>query len=166
MCSTTARPSPEAPPVTTASVCSMFTECSALLEADGRVHPTGDRGIVEPTRRDGLRLGVELHRLLAVGPEVAELRAARARKAEVGHRHRDGHVDAHLADIDFRLELACGRAALGEDAGTVTERIVVDELDRLIEAVDAHDGHHRSEDFGGVNFHSRLDAGKHGWADE
>src|ERR1700722_1772922 len=37
------------------------------LETDGRVHPGGDAAVVEPTRRDGFGLGVELHDLLAIG---------------------------------------------------------------------------------------------------
>src|SRR5580658_3204212 len=75
MRSTTARPSPEAPPVTTAKVCWKFMglpKRSTSFEADGRVHSRGDGGIVEPARRDGLGLRVELHRLLAVRPEIAE----------------------------------------------------------------------------------------------
>src|SRR5580658_8970800 len=98
-----------------------FENAQASFQADGRVYSSGDGGIVEPARRDGLRLRVELHRLLAVGTEIAELGAARSREAEKRHRHGNGHVDADLADVDLRLELPGRGTALGKNARTVAE---------------------------------------------
>jgi hypothetical protein len=118
-------------------------------------------GVVEPARGHRLHLRVELHRLLAVGAEVAQLRAARAGEAEVGHRHRDGHVDADLSHVDLVLELARDRARLREDAGAVAVGVGVDEGDRLVERVHAHDLQHRPEDLGLVHLVPGLDAGDH-----
>ena len=71
-----------------------------------------------------------------------------------------------LAHVDFVLELARRGAALREDAGAVAERVVVDELDGLIERVDADDDHHRPEDFRGVDLHVGRDAGEDRRPDE
>ena len=100
-----------------------------LLQAYRGIHRTAHRRIVKPARRNGLGLGVELHHLLAVGAEVAELGAARTGETEVGNRNRDRHVDPNLADVDLVLELACHGAALGEDAGAVAVRVGIDEGD-------------------------------------
>ena len=43
--------------------------------------------------------------------------------------------------------LRAAAPALREDAGAVAERVVVDELDRLVERIDADDAQHRAEDF-------------------
>src|ERR1700722_1646669 len=102
-----------------------------LLQADGGVHAAGTDAVVEPARGHGLGLGVELHHLFAVGPEIPELGAARSGKAEDGHGHRNRYIDAHLPDVDLALKAAGDRAALREDTGAVAEGIIVDERDRL-----------------------------------
>src|SRR5580658_10977535 len=102
------------------------------LEADGGVHSAGRAAILEPARGDGLGLRVELHRLFAIGPEIAEFGAARSGEAENRHGHRNRHIDPHLPHVDFVLEFARDGAALREDAGAVAEWVVVDEGDRLV----------------------------------
>src|ERR1700688_434714 len=126
----TARPSPEAPPVTTAHVSFNCIDATSL-ETDGRIHAAGRAGVVEPARSDGLGLCVELQRLFAVGPEIAELGAARSGKAEDRHGHRNRYIDAHLPHVDLGLKSAGDGAALRKDHGAVAEGIIVDERDRL-----------------------------------
>src|SRR6185312_6326072 len=168
----TASPSPDAPPLTTACASfSCMSEAPARrpcpsrwcprrpyprcrcpcrrcpfgrsFQADGRIDPGGHAAVVEPARRDGLGLGIELHHLFAVGAEIAEFGAARSREAENRHGHRNRHVDSHLAHVDLVLEFAGGGTALRENAGTVAEGIVVDERDRFVQGVHADDAHHR-----------------------
>src|SRR3984893_1562594 len=167
----TARPSPEAPPVTTA--CDSFS-CMGLFSSgtrssfktDGGVHAGRDAAVVEPARRHGFGLRVELHHLLAVGAEIAEFGAARSGKAEDRHGHRNRNVDPHLAHVDLALKFAGDGAALREDAGAVAEGIVVDERDRLVQRIDADDDHHGSENLGGVDFHLSRHSGENRRADE
>src|SRR5580698_5794862 len=106
---------------------------TSSFQADGRVYPGRDAPVLEPARGDGLGLRVELHGLLAVGAQIAELRAARAGEAEEGDGHGNRYVDAHLPHVDLVLELARDGSALGEDPGAVAERIRVDQCDRSIE---------------------------------
>src|SRR5277367_940293 len=136
------------------------------LEADGCVHTRGCGAVVEPTRRDGFGLRIELYHLFAVGAEIAELGAARAGKAEDGHGYGNRHVDAHLPDVDLVLKLACNGAALGKYAGAVAERIVVHQRDGLVQGVDPDDDHHRSEYLGGVDLHPGRYAGENRGSDE
>src|SRR5476649_2306050 len=88
-------------------------------QIDRRVHTIIDAVIIEPAAGDGLGLSVELHHLLAVRAQVAEFRAAGAGEAEKRDRHRNRDVDTYLANIDFALELARRRTALGEQPGAV-----------------------------------------------
>src|SRR6202789_4414080 len=138
----------------------------SLFKADGRVHASGRVAVLEPSTRNGLGLGVKLHRLLAIGTQIAELGAARSRKAEEGHGHRYGHVDPDLAHIDLALKFARDGSALREDTGAVAERIIVDEPDGLIQGVHADDDHHGPADLGGIDFHSRRHARENRRADE
>ena len=78
------------------------------VQPDRRIHRAGRRVVVEPARGDRLGLRVELHDLLAVWAEIAELRAARTREAEERHGHRDRDVDADL-DVDLALNLRAAR---------------------------------------------------------
>src|SRR5207253_10084627 len=115
---------------------------------------------------DRLHLRVERHRLLAVGAEIAELRAARAGEAEVGNRHRNRHVDADLADVHLALEFARRRARLREDARAVAVRIGVDDADRFIERFRLDEAEHRAEDLGLVDLVPGLHAGEDRGTDE
>ena len=65
---------------------------------------------VEPAAGDGLRAGEEVHAFGAVGA-VAEQGGFPAAEAVVGHRHRDGQVDADHADLDLVLEAPGGAAS-------------------------------------------------------
>src|SRR6185437_4253950 len=60
---------------------------------------------VQPAGGDGFGAGVKMHTFHAVSVAVAEQRGLPAAEAEIGHRHRDGHVDA---DLDLVLEPAGG----------------------------------------------------------
>src|SRR3954451_6956789 len=72
-----------------------------------------------PARGHGFGLGVEAHRVRSVLVEIAEAGALPASERIVGDRHRDRHVDAHHADIDFRREIARRVAVAGEDGDAV-----------------------------------------------
>src|SRR6202521_2475534 len=140
--------------------------CSPLFQADGGVYPACGGLVVKPPCRDRLGLGIELHHLLTIGSETAQLGPTRASETEEGHRHRDRHVDADLADVDLILELARRGTALGEDAGAVAEGILVDDVDGLVQRVDADDDQHRAEDLAGVHLHVRCHAREDRRADE
>ena len=71
------------------------------------------------------------------------------------------HAHLHLA-----LEDARGLAARGEDRGAVGVRVGVDELDRVRERVDAHDGQHRAEDLVAVDAHVGRDVVEQRRADQ
>src|SRR5690606_12501196 len=73
-------------------------------QIDRGVHTVVDAVVIDPATGDSLGLRVELHHLLAIRAEVAELGAARTGKAEERHRHRNRDVDTDLADVDFSLE--------------------------------------------------------------
>ena len=92
-----------------------------------------------PARRDDLAARVEADALGAVDVVVAEQRLLPAAEGVEAHRDRDRHVDADHPDLDLALEGAGGLAGGGEDRGAVGERVGVDEVDRLVERVDAHD---------------------------
>ncbi|MNK99402.1 hypothetical protein D3C87_1197950 [compost metagenome] len=104
--------------------------------------------------------------MLAVRAEVAELGTARTGEAEERHRHRNRDVDTDLADVDFVLEFTCRRAALGEQARAVAERVGVDQGDGLVERIDFQHHQHRAEDFLGVDLHVGGHAGEQGRADK
>src|SRR5579864_243118 len=137
-----------------------------LAQADRRVDAVVHGRIIEPARRDGLGLRVELHDLLAIRAEIAELRSARTREAEERHRHRNRNVDADLAHVDIALELARRRAALREQSNAVAKRIRVDEFDRVVERRYGQDQQHRAEDLGAIDFHVGRDVGEDRRADE
>ena len=105
--------------VAQADKCNLHGRIPKSAQVDGGVDAIVDRVVVEPAAGDGLGLGVELHHLLAVRAEVAELGTTGTGEAEERHRHRDRDVDADLAYIDFTLELTRRRTALGEQAGAV-----------------------------------------------
>src|SRR5581483_5000567 len=137
-----------------------------LLQRDGGVDLALLRVRREPARGHGFGLRPEIHRLLAVRPEVAELRAARAGETEIGRGYRYRNVDTHLADVDFVLELARRPAGRREERGAVAVGVRVDESDRLIERVDAGDAQHRAEDLLRVDFHAGLHAAEDRRSDE
>src|SRR6185437_11773748 len=135
-------------------------------QADRRIDAVVDRVVVEPASRDGFGLRIKLHDLFAIRAKVAELRAARAGKAEERHRYRNRNVDADLADVDLALEFAGRRAALREEANTVAERIAIDERDRVVERGDVQYLQHGAENFGAIDFHFGADVGEDRRADE
>lgn len=61
-------------------------------------------------------------------------------------RHRDGHVDPDLPDLDPSLELTRGCAALREDRRAIAVLVRVDNGDRVIECVRRNDDENRAED--------------------
>lgn len=54
---------------------------------------------------------------------------------EHGKRDGDGHVDTNLSNVDISLELARSGSGLGEDGGSVTIPVLVDNLDGFVESV-------------------------------
>ena len=129
------------------STCSSTT-CSYVAVGKCMWAGSGDFG---PAGRDDLGARVEADALGAVDVVVAEQRLLPAAEGVEGHRHRDRDVDADHADLDLALEVARGLAGGGEDRDAVGVGVAVDQLDRLVERVDAHDGQHRAEDLVGVD---------------
>ena len=108
---------------------------------------------VEPAAGDGFAAGEEVHAFGAVGVGIAEQRGFPAAEAVVGHRYRDGHVDADHADLDLVLEAPRRAAVVGEDRGAVAVGVGVDQLQRLVVGVHAQHREHRAEDLVGVHAH-------------
>src|SRR4051794_28800817 len=88
-----------------------------------------------------------------------------ATEAIEAHRDRDRHVDADHAHLGLALERPRSLPGGGEDRGAVGGRVAVDQLDRLVERVDAHDTEHRAEDLVGVDAHVGGDVVDQGRAD-
>src|SRR6266702_1048228 len=79
-----------------------------------------------PARRHRLQPRVEVY---AFGTENAmrpEKRGFPAAETVRAHRHRDGHIDPHHADLDTVGEIARRIAVTGEQGGAVGEGIGVD----------------------------------------
>ena len=94
-----------------------------------------------------------MHAVHAVGVGVAEQRGFPAAEAVVGHRYRDGDIDADHAHFDLVLEAPCSAAVVGEDRGAVAVGVVVDQIQGLVVGLDAHHRQHRAEDLVGVDAH-------------
>ncbi|AEK62597.1 hypothetical protein CFU_2770 [Collimonas fungivorans Ter331] len=140
--------------------------CVRSLHGNRRIDLAAVRIRRKPARGHGLGLGPELHRLLAVGAEVAQLGSARTGKAEISHRHRDRHIDADLADIDLVLELARGPARGGKDRRAVAVRVGVDEGNRFVQRLQFDHTHGRAEDLLRIDIHLGGHAGKNGRTDK
>src|SRR5699024_7363114 len=93
---------------------SKSTTATLFLHVNGEIH-VFDHVFLRPAHHHGLGFGVEAHRLLAVGVQVAEERVLAAGERKVWRRHRRRHVDADLADLGFVLVLARRGAGTGED---------------------------------------------------
>src|ERR1700676_2652876 len=98
-----------------------------------------------PARRHGLGLGVEADRIRAVLVEIAEAGLLPAAEGVIGDRHRDRHVDADHADIDFGGEIARGIAVAGEDRNAVAVVMVGRQRQRLLVVMRAHHREHRAK---------------------
>ena len=88
--------------------------------------------------------------------------ATPAGKGEERQRHRDGHVDPHLAHRHLVAELASGGATAGEEGGAVAIGVGVDEGKRLIQAPHLETGQHGAEDLLPVDAHLGGHAAKQG----
>src|SRR5215207_8472932 len=106
-----------------------------------------------PARGHGLGLGVEAHRVGPMLVEVAEAGALPAAEGVVGDRHRDRHVDAHHADVDFGGEVARRVAVAGEDGDAIAVFVLVGQAHGLIVVPGAHHREHRPKNFFLINSH-------------
>lgn len=59
----------------------------------------------------------------------------RTSEGEEGERDRDGHVDAHHADLHLVLKLARRRPAGSEQRGAVTVGVGVDDGDGIVQCL-------------------------------
>src|SRR6266508_2133290 len=109
-----------------------------------------------PAAGDDLGAGVEGDALGAVDMRVAEERGLPAAERVVGHRHGNRHVQADHPDRHPAFEPARRLTARREEGHPVAVRVGVDQLDRLVEGVDAQDYQHRSEYLVGVDVHLRV----------
>src|SRR5262245_47631567 len=100
--------------------------------------------------------GVEAHAIVAVDVGIAEEAVLPSAERVVGHRHRDGDVDADHAHLDLVLELACRAAVAGEHGDAVGALVAVDEGQGLVVALPAHRAQHGAEDLVAVHLHARL----------
>ena len=143
--------------------------CIASLQTDRGVHARlATLRVVEPARRSRSWSGCRTApTCLPYGPRSPSFEPREPVKLKNRHRHRDGHVDAHLPDIDLVLELARRRAALREDTAVpLPKGLSLTSSIASSRRVDADDHHHRPEDFSGVDAHVGLHAGEDRRSDE
>ena len=62
----------------------------------------------------------------------------------------------NLSHVDLRGELPRRRPVGGEDGGAVAVRVVVDELDRLLQSINAQNAKNRSEDLFFVRLNNNI----------
>ena len=75
----------------------------------------------------------------------------------VGDRYWDRNVDSDHSYLHFVLELAGGSAVTRENRSSISERIRVDQINRLAECVDSNNTQYRSKDFVLVSLHVGVD---------
>lgn len=109
-----------------------------------------------PEGGGGLALGVELDTGLSVEGDVTEERALGARPVEHGEGNGDGNVDTNLSGLGLLLELAASGTRVGEDGGTVSVPVLVDDLDSLVHGLSRDDGKHGAKDLVGVSGHGGV----------
>lgn len=73
--------------------------------------------------------------LLSVEVRIAEERTTRTGEGEHGKRNRNRDVNANLSNIDILGELSRCRSVGRENGCAIAVRIVVDEIDRIVECV-------------------------------
>lgn len=73
---------------------------------------------------------------------------------------------AYLTDINISLELASSSQWLGEDCSAVAVRIVVDDVQRVVERVSLHQDEHGAEDLFLVDTHVGGNTGQDGGANK
>lgn len=119
------------------------------------------RILLPPQARHRLPLRIKIEAGLAV--EVIRAPTGHAFliscKTEHGQRHRDGDVDAQLADVEVFLELRGRAAGAGKDGGAVAVGVRVDQVDGRGDGVDVEGDEDRAEDLFRVAFHVRLHVG-------
>lgn len=101
---------------------------------------------------------VEVHRVLALGVEVAEKRALSAAEMEKAHRRADADVDPDVPGIDLVAVRPGLASALGVQRGGVAVLGAVDHLDGLVEVVDRRQTQHGPKDLRPGDLHVDRDA--------
>lgn len=119
-----------------------------------------------PSGGDGLKLSVESHTLLSVEVQVTTEGTLATGEGEHGKRNGNGKVDTNLTTFNVMLEVSSSRTGSGEDGGTVTPLIVVNELDGFFKSVNVNNTKSRSEDFFLVTGHMRLNVVNNGGTNE
>src|ERR1700683_4201693 len=121
---------------------------------------------VGPAGGHDLGPGVEADALGAVHGTVAEQGRLSPAEREEPDGDRDGDVDADHARRDVALEAPGGAAIPGEQGRAVAVRGGIDEVDRLLKGVDAHDTEDGPEDLVVVRPHAGSHAVEQGTAEE
>src|SRR5919205_3064048 len=125
----------------------------------------GGVGGFGPAGGDDLAAGVEGDAFRAVDVLVPEKGCFPPAEGVVGHGDGQGHVDADHADVHGALELAGRGSRGGEDGGTVTVGVGVDQLDALVQVFDPYHDEYGAEDLFLVGAHFRFDVVDDGGAD-
>ncbi|RUS19249.1 hypothetical protein BC937DRAFT_87767 [Endogone sp. FLAS-F59071] len=120
--------------------------------------------LAPPQRRNSLEFGIEKHTSLAIKVQIAQNRAPGSREREHGKRYGNGHVDAHLANVNLGFEPA-GRGARGsKDGSAVAVRITVYQGDGVVERIGVERHKDGGKDFLLVAVHVGLDISENGGA--
>src|SRR6202022_4695106 len=100
------------------------------------------------------------------GMQVAEERLLPTREREEGHRCGDADVYADHANLDLLGIIAGGLAVISEDGRGIAERAVIDQIDGVIQCVDADHGKHWPEDLFTRDGHAGGHSIEDGWPEE
>jgi len=84
----------------------------------------------------------------------------------VGHRHRDGHVYPHHANIDRRGKFARSPSAAGENGDPISVLVRARQSGRFRKTFRTDDLQNGAENLIGIGFHARFYVIKQAWSDE
>jgi hypothetical protein len=92
-----------------------------------------------------LSFSVEVDARRTIECHIAHEASFVARPREHREWHRDRDVDANLAHVHIRLELACSRTALSEDRSAIAVLVGIDSLNGVVQSVSSDYGQNGSK---------------------
>jgi len=116
------------------------------------------RGILGPPLAcDSLHLSVEVGTLLTIEVGVTKERSSGASKRKHWQWYRNWYIHTNLSNIDILSKLSGSSTICGEYGSSVAVRVVVDQLDSLVQRLDGQADKSRAEDLFLVASHVGLD---------
>jgi hypothetical protein len=103
--------------------------------------------------RTHLILSVEVDTTPSVERNITKSTSLVPTPREHGQRHRNRNVNSNLSHVDLPFEFPSSGTGLGEDGGSVTILVLVDNLEGLVESLGIEDDEDGPEDLFVVAFH-------------